>query len=108
MAETRTPARAEETGDRWRWRGYYCLAAAVPFVLFGYETLFWCLVVVSLACARAAAGEYGWRNGWVERERVSETTDPHPWQEWNAYGNSCHYPGCRLDYNEHVPAGERS
>ena len=21
---------------------------------------------------------------------------PHPWQEYNHYGNTCHYPGCCL------------
>lgn len=33
------------------------------------------------------------------------TKDPgpttHPWLEWNEYGNSCHYPGCKLVYEEH-------
>lgn len=66
VAEIRTPARAKGNGDRWRWRGYYCLAAAIPFALFGLDTLFWSMTVVALACSRAAAGEYGWRNGYLD------------------------------------------
>ncbi|WP_433460742.1 hypothetical protein [Micromonospora sp. CA-248212] len=66
MAETRTPAQAEENGDRWRRRGHYCLAVAVPFALFGYDTLFWFLVVVGFACARQAASQFGWRAGYLD------------------------------------------
>ena len=29
------------------------------------------------------------------------TPDSHPWQEYNAIGNTCHYPGCRLPEDEH-------
>ena len=25
----------------------------------------------------------------------------HPWQEYNAHGNTCHYPGCRMTEEEH-------
>lgn len=28
-------------------------------------------------------------------------SDSHPWQEFNQYGNTCHYPGCRLTEEEH-------
>lgn len=28
--------------------------------------------------------------------------DAHPWQEYNAHGNTCHYPGCRLTQEEHA------
>lgn len=27
---------------------------------------------------------------------------PHAWQEYNAYGNTCHYPGCTLGQSEHT------
>lgn len=27
--------------------------------------------------------------------------DTHPWQEYNAHGNTCHHPGCRLTEEEH-------
>ncbi|MET8278208.1 hypothetical protein [Micromonospora sp. NPDC005174] len=66
VAEARTPAGAGKTGDRWRWRGYCCLAAALPFALFGYDTLFWFLVVASFACAREAASQFGWRAGYLD------------------------------------------
>lgn len=26
---------------------------------------------------------------------------PHDWQEYNAHGSTCHYPGCALTEEEH-------
>jgi hypothetical protein len=26
---------------------------------------------------------------------------PHPWQEYNRHGNTCHYPGCTRDEEDH-------
>jgi Rieske Fe-S protein len=37
--------------------------------------------------------------------RAGEATDPHPWQEFNAYGNTCHHPGCTLAQDEHPTTG---
>ena len=41
---------------------------------------------------------YWWRNA----------IDPHPWQEYNAYGNTCHYPGCDLAEDEHPRTPRRN
>lgn len=38
---------------------------------------------------------------------TDETIDVHPWQEFNAYGNTCHRPGCRLTEEEHGQFQER-
>ena len=46
------------------------------------------------------------REGWLARRRrrraTSPVTDAHPWQEYNAHGNTCHYPGCTLTEEEHT------
>lgn len=26
----------------------------------------------------------------------------HAWQEYNMYGNTCHFPGCRLSEDQHA------
>lgn len=33
-----------------------------------------------------------------------EPSPVHPWQEYNPYGNTCHFPGCRLTEGEHPPS----
>lgn len=76
MAETRTPAGAEEAGDRWRWRCYYCLAAAVVFLLFSLVNLFWFMVVVSLSCSRMATAEFGWQRGYLDRAAEDQGERP--------------------------------
>ena len=35
---------------------------------------------------------------------MAEGVDPHSWQEHNEHGNTCHYPGCTLNEDEHAPA----
>ncbi|PZG16489.1 hypothetical protein C1I95_17610 [Micromonospora craterilacus] len=37
---------------------------------------------------------------------VGSPAGPHPWQEFNVHGYTCHHPGCRLVADEHpVRAG---
>lgn len=45
-----------------------------------------------------------WRWRWAHRRcaRTITWTDAHPWQEYNAHGNTCHYPGCTMTEEEHT------
>jgi hypothetical protein len=42
-----------------------------------------------------------------DEDGVATMIDPHPWEEFNAYGNTCHHPGCSLAEEGHAEFQER-
>ncbi|MEV5211405.1 hypothetical protein AB0K35_28415 [Micromonospora sp. NPDC053740] len=103
---TRTPEAALRTA-RWLFvAGAVFGLAAVVLSFAGYALFAVPLLLASIYCLMQAGVHSGWSRGRSACDGITKAADAHPWQEWNAYGNSCHYPDCQLDFDEHVPAGE--
>lgn len=63
----------------------------------------WYVPAGATHCPRCGDGN------WDKRRICLTCTNPptpelHPWQEYNGYGNTCHYPDCRMTEEEHAPA----
>ncbi len=107
-SRARTPESAQRASKRWGIAGAVFGFTAAGGSFIGFELFSIPLLLAAFLCCMQSTEHEGWRRGWVERDRKPEVVDEHPWKEWNAYGNSCHYPGCQLDYGDHPVAGEAS
>lgn len=75
--DRRTPEIAERTADRWRNRGFLCLAAAFVLSLFDLGGIALLPMGALVLCMHESGFWYGWRRGHLDRKEEESQDAEH-------------------------------